>query len=82
MKNVISTIQLREEVKRALENLKEKSNQSYEDVIVKLIDSSDEKKKKRRELLIEECKEMAEESLRITKEWENTDAEMNKYIEW
>ena len=29
------------------------------------------------ELMIEECKEMAEESLKITKEWETTDATLD-----
>ncbi len=82
MKSTISTIQLNESVKRSLEMLKEKRNESYEDVIVKLLDESEEKKRKQKELLIEGCKEMAEESLRITKEWEATDSEMNKYVEW
>lgn len=30
-------------------------------------------KRKQTELLIEQCKIMAEDDLRITKEWENTD---------
>ena len=33
--------------------------------------------KKTRELLIEGCKEMAEENLKICKEWEAIDAEMD-----
>ncbi len=82
MKNEISTIQIRDYVKKQLELLKEKQGQSYEDVIVKLIHESDEKKKKRKDLLIEGCKEMYNDMLEITKEWESTDAEMNKYIEW
>jgi hypothetical protein len=32
---------------------------------------------KNEELLIEGCKAMAEESLKITKEWESTDAELD-----
>ena len=36
MENV-TTIQLRENTKRALERLKEKSNDSYEEVIIKLL---------------------------------------------
>ena len=38
---------------------------------------AEEQKRKRRELLIEGCKEMAEESMRITKEWETTDAALD-----
>jgi len=74
MTNAITTIQLRESVKRVLESLKEKQNQSYEDVIVKLIDESEMKKKMQEELIIEGCKEMYNDMLEITKEWESTDA--------
>jgi len=74
---MISTIQLREDVKRTLERLKQKS-ESYEDVIVKLINESEKKKLEQEKLLIEGYREMAEDSLRITKEWESTDAK----IEW
>ena len=74
---MISTIQLREDVKRTLERLKQRS-ESYEDVIVKLINESEKKKLEQEKLLIEGYREMAEDSLRITKEWESTDAK----IEW
>ena len=37
----------------------------------------EEQKRKQKELLIEGCKEMAEDSLRITKEWESTDATLD-----
>ena len=70
MKNTISTIQLNENVKRALERLKEKKNESYEDVIVKLIDEKRNKKEELEKLLKEECEEFAKESLKITKEFE------------
>ena len=69
---MITTIQLTENVKKMLERLKEKRNESYEDVIVKLISESENDKRKIEELLIEECKEMADETLKITKEWEGT----------
>ena len=72
MKNEITTIQLRENVKRALEKLKEKQNESYEDVIVKLIDKKNKDKKELERMLIQECKEMYGENLRIVKEWEGT----------
>ena len=70
MKNEITTIQLRENVKRELNRLKEKSSESYEDVIVKLIDEKENKKEDFEKLMIEGYKEMAEESLKITKEFE------------
>jgi len=73
----ISSIQIRENVKRALERLKEKPNESYEEVIIKILRDNEMKKRKQRELLIESYKEMAEESLRITREWEDTDATLD-----
>ena len=70
MKNTISTIQLNENVKLALERLKEKRNESYEDVIVKLLNEKQKSKKELEKLMKEGYKEMAEESLKITKEFE------------
>lgn len=77
MKNRISTIQIRNNVKVDLDRLREKSNDSYENVIVRLIDIAEQQKRKNEELLIEGCKEMAEDSLRITKEWEATDSTLD-----
>ncbi|MCX6749244.1 MAG: hypothetical protein NTW17_00670 [Candidatus Pacearchaeota archaeon] len=68
---MITTIQLNENVKQILDKLKS-GRETYEDVIVNLIDKAENDKKKTEELLIEGYKEMAEESLRITKEWEGT----------
>jgi len=76
----ITSIQIRENVKRTLERLKEKSNESYEDVIVKLVNNADKMKREQEELLIEGCKEMAEENLRITKEFEAIE-DLNQW-EW
>lgn len=69
---MITTIQIRKNVKDILDGLKEKNNESYEDVIVKLIDERAEKKEELEKLLREECEEMREENLRINKEWEVT----------
>jgi len=77
MKNEITTIQIRSNVKNELDRFREKSNESYEDVIVKLVDGFDKRKREEDALLIEGCKVMAEESLRITKEWESTDATLD-----
>jgi len=69
---VVSTIQLNENIKRALARLKEKRNESYEDVIVKLIDEKQAKKREQEELIKEGCIEMYDEMKRINKEWEGT----------
>lgn len=66
---MITTIQLREDTKKALLKLKEK-NETYEEIILNLIRSAGIQKRKQEELMIEGCKEMAEESLKITKELE------------
>ena len=74
---MITTIQLSESVKRELERMKDSRSKSYEDVIISLIKIAEEKKRKQTDLLIESCKVMAEDSLRITKEWETTDASID-----
>ncbi len=67
---MITTIQLNENVKNSLNKLKASEKQTYEEVILKLINLAEEQKRKQEELLIEGCKEMAEDSLRIAREWE------------
>lgn len=79
MENV-TTIQLRENTKRALERLKEKSNDSYEEVIIKLLLERDKGRRKQEKLLIESCKAMAEENLKITREFESIE-DLSKW-EW
>ena len=74
---MITTIQLNENVKNALDKMKETGKETYEAVIVKMMKQIEEQKRKQRELLIEGCKEMAEDSLRITKEFEAADAEID-----
>jgi predicted CopG family antitoxin len=66
---MITTIQLNENVKNALDTLK-KNKETYEDVILNLMKTVEIYRRKHKELLIEGCKEMAEESLKITKEFE------------
>jgi len=70
---MITTIQIHKNIKNELDRLKETKNETYEDVILELMKIAEQKKRKQTELLIEGCKEMAKDSLRITKEWENTD---------
>ena len=67
--NEITTIQIRENVKSELDRMKSK-NQSYEEVILNLMKIAEQCKREQEELMIEGCKEMAEESLKITKEFE------------
>jgi predicted CopG family antitoxin len=74
---MITTIQLDENVKRELERMKESSSDTYEKVIRVLINIAEEKKRNQTNLLIEGCKEMASDSLRITKEWETTDSTLD-----
>jgi len=66
---MVTTIQLNENVKDALDRMKT-NKETYEDIIVKMINQVDEQKRKHVELMIEGAKETAEESLKITKEFE------------
>lgn len=74
---MITTIQIRESVKSQLDRIKQSERQTYEEVIVALIKAVELQKRKQEELLIEGCKVMAEENLRICKEWETTDATLD-----
>lgn len=76
MAETITSIQIRENVKNALDRMKI-SKESYEEVILSLMKTAEKCKRSQKELLIEGCKEMADESLKITKEWENTDATLD-----
>ena len=66
---MITTIQLEDTTKNALVKLKE-SQETYEEVILRMIQTLEKQKRQQTELLIEGYKEMAEESLKITKEFE------------
>jgi len=66
---MITTIQLNEDVKSELDRLKS-NKESYEEIILNLLRIAEESKRNQEELLIEGCKEMAEESLKITREFE------------
>ena len=52
-------------------------NKSFEDVIVRMMRQVEEQRRKQEELLIEGYKEMAEESLKITKEFEAIEEDFN-----
>ncbi|NCN52133.1 hypothetical protein GW931_03940 [archaeon] len=66
---MVTTIQLNEDVKRILDGMKN-GKETYESVILSLIKFSQNQKRNQKELLIEGCKEMGEENLKITKEFE------------
>jgi len=66
---MVTTIQLSENVKRILDKLKT-GKETYEEVIVKMMSDLENQKREHEQLLIEGCKEMAEENLKITKEFE------------
>ena len=68
---MITTIQLNENVKKELDRLKE-ARETYEEVIVKMITQIEKQKREKEELLIEGCKEMYDDMLEISKEWEGT----------
>lgn len=66
---MITTIQLRENVKNELDRLKS-GKESYEEVILVLMRIAEKCKREQKELLIQGYKEMAKESLKINKEFE------------
>ncbi len=68
---MITTIQLNENVKNALDRMKN-NKETYEDIIVNLMTYFEKQKRKQEELLIEGCKEMYDDMLSIEKEWEGT----------
>jgi len=66
---MVTTIQLNEDVKHQLDKMKS-AKETYEDIIVSMITQIDKQKREQTELMIEGCIAMAEESLKITKEFE------------
>lgn len=73
---MVTTIQLNENVKKELDKLK-KDKKTYEEVILELMDIAEIHKREQEELLIEGCKEMYEDMLKINKEWESADADID-----
>ncbi|MEK6933727.1 MAG: hypothetical protein AABW75_02505 [Nanoarchaeota archaeon] len=66
---MITTIQLNENVKNALDRMKS-NKETYEQVILNLMKIAEKCQREQQQLLIEGCKVMAKESLKITKEFE------------
>ncbi len=70
MESKISTIQIRESVKKDLERLKQKANETYEEVIINLISEKESERKELEKSIKKECEEMNEEYLKIARETE------------
>lgn len=68
---MITTIQLNESVKRELDRLKS-NKETYEEVILNLMKFAKKNKREQEQLLIEGCREMYDDMLKIAKEWEGT----------
>jgi len=66
---MITTIQLNDETKNSLSQIKQRG-ETYEALIIRMIQLLELKKREQEDLLIEGYKELAEESLKITKEFE------------
>lgn len=73
---MVTTIQLNESVKESLDKLKN-NKQTYEDVILDLMKIAEECRRRQEKLLIEGYKETAEESLKITKEFEAIESDFD-----
>ncbi len=73
---MVTSIQLNENVKKDLDKIKS-NKETYEEVIVRMMKQLEEQKRKQRELLIEGCKEMAEDMIKITKKFEAADSEID-----
>ena len=73
---MVTSIQLNEDVKNELDKLKI-AKETYEDVILNLMRISEQHKRKQKELLIEGYKEMTKDSLRICKEFEHSDSDLD-----
>jgi hypothetical protein len=73
---MVTSIQLNENVKTALDRLKS-SKETYEEVIINLMKIAEKCKREQEELIIEGCKVMAEDMIRINKEWEGADSDLD-----
>jgi len=79
---MISTIQLSKKTKDILAVYRNSPRESYEDAIINLICEIEQSKNSQEELLKEGCIEMAEENLKINKEWKHLDKEVESNWVW
>ena len=73
---MITTIQIHKKVKDELDILKTE-NESYEEIILSLMKNVEKQKREQEQLLIEGYKEMAKESLKMTKEFETIEEDFD-----
>ncbi len=66
---MVTTIQIRENVKHELDRLKESEKETYEEVILNLMKIVEKYKRKQKKFLVEGYMEMAVESSKVTKDW-------------
>ena len=74
---MVTTIQLKENIKNALDRLKENERETYEDIIVKMMNQLEVQKRTNTNLMIEGAKETSEEGIRITKEFEKIEKDFD-----
>ncbi len=72
---MLTTIQLNETVKMQLNRMKNTNKQTYEDVIVEMINKLEKQKRKKINLLKEGYREMQKEIILVNKEWSSVDAD-------
>jgi len=65
-----TTIQISQELQQELNNMKLFARETYEEVILNLMKIAEKHKREKEQLLIEGCKEMYNDMLKISKEWD------------
>ncbi|NCO17779.1 hypothetical protein COT60_04070 [Candidatus Pacearchaeota archaeon CG09_land_8_20_14_0_10_30_9] len=68
---MVTTIQLNDNVKKVLNRMKN-GKETYESVVLNLIKFSQSHKRQENELLIEGCKEMSKDLIKISEGWDST----------
>jgi predicted transcriptional regulator len=75
---MVTSIQLNNNVKKLLDNMKETGKETYEEVILQMMRQLEQLNRKRKDLIAEGYKEMASESLKISEEFES----LENFEEW
>ena len=73
---MITTIQIHENIKQEPDKIKEEK-QTYEEVILSMLRTIEQQKRRQKELLIEGCKVMAKENIKIMKDFSSVDKELD-----
>ncbi|MBU2523273.1 MAG: hypothetical protein KKE23_03215 [Nanoarchaeota archaeon] len=73
---MITTIQIHDNVKRELDRLKKIRNETYEQIILRLMREVEKQKRQQKELLIEGCRVMAKENIKIMNGFSFADKEI------